>query len=191
MAGWGGKTYGELLKDPRWQRMRLEILERDEFRCQTCGDNKNTLHVHHRRYLKGHKPWEYDASDLVTLCEGCHSIVTDLMKVVQTSLGALDSIQLQYVLGFSVGIRCSNENPVAPPAEMQADVRTSIEADHCAFLAAGVGMSLTVSDVHKVIDRGGYSLGALCAAANDRMEKHVNELLSGRLTEDSYQDTLS
>ena len=30
--------YSEKLKDPRWQKKRLEILERDNFRCQYCGD---------------------------------------------------------------------------------------------------------------------------------------------------------
>jgi hypothetical protein len=65
-------TYQEKLKDPRWQKMRLEILERDQFMCRHCQDDKNTLHVHHRYYEKGKDPWEYDERSLVTLCAGCH-----------------------------------------------------------------------------------------------------------------------
>lgn len=65
-------TYRELLRDPRWQRLRLEIMQRDEWRCTKCGDAETNLQVHHTFYLPGHKPWEYERSALVTLCENCH-----------------------------------------------------------------------------------------------------------------------
>lgn len=70
------KTYWEKLKDPRWQKKRLEIMQRDDFSCQVCSSKDNTLNVHHRLYRKGKSPWEYDDSDLVTLCEKCHGEVT-------------------------------------------------------------------------------------------------------------------
>lgn len=66
--------YSEKLKDPRWQKKRLEIFERDKFMCQHCGDTKSTLHVHHLRYQTGKEPWEYDSEDMMTLCGGCHEI---------------------------------------------------------------------------------------------------------------------
>ena len=65
-------TYGDKLRDPRWQRKRLEILSRDDFTCRLCGDNESTLHVHHLLYFKGAEPWQYDANCLVTTCESCH-----------------------------------------------------------------------------------------------------------------------
>lgn len=64
--------YWQLLQDPRWQKKRLEIFERDEFRCQFCGDKESTLTVHHRFYIKGRSPWEYPDWALVTLCNECH-----------------------------------------------------------------------------------------------------------------------
>lgn len=66
------KTYWEKLKDPRWQKMRLAVMERDGFACQVCADDKSTLNVHHRIYRKGAAPWEYAPHELVTLCEACH-----------------------------------------------------------------------------------------------------------------------
>ena len=30
------------------------------------------LNIHHKYYIQGHKPWEYDNEALVTLCEDCH-----------------------------------------------------------------------------------------------------------------------
>jgi len=73
------KTYAQLLKDPRWQKKRLEILERDEFTCQNCHDSENTLHVHHCYYETGMMPWEYDSGSLVTLCECCHDNESDAL----------------------------------------------------------------------------------------------------------------
>lgn len=66
-------SYAEKLKDPRWQRKRLEILERDGWACVLCDDATNTLHVHHWYYTKGKEPWEYPARALATLCESCHA----------------------------------------------------------------------------------------------------------------------
>lgn len=65
-------TYSEKLKDPRWQKKRLEVLNRDNFTCRICGDNTSTLHAHHKFYERGKEPWEYDIKHLVTLCEICH-----------------------------------------------------------------------------------------------------------------------
>lgn len=73
-------TYSEKLKDPRWQRKRLEIMKRDEFTCRKCGDNETQLHVHHKQYINGNDPWEYDNKDLVTLCKDCHSIIEELRQ---------------------------------------------------------------------------------------------------------------
>lgn len=66
-------AYFEKLRDPRWQRKRLEVMQRDEFTCQSCFDSGSTLNVHHRVYIKGNEPWDYPVENLVTLCESCHS----------------------------------------------------------------------------------------------------------------------
>lgn len=65
-------NYSELLRDPRWQKKRLEIMQRDNFRCLQCGSKVKTLNVHHQYYVKGRSPWEYGNDSLLTLCEDCH-----------------------------------------------------------------------------------------------------------------------
>lgn len=65
------KTYSEKLKDPRWQKKRLEILNRDNFTCVECGSDLDTLHIHHIAYINC-DPWDIDNSLLLTLCEECH-----------------------------------------------------------------------------------------------------------------------
>lgn len=64
--------YKEQIKNPLWQRRRLEILNRDNFTCQICGCKDKTLHVHHTAYIKGKMIWEYPDRMLITMCEDCH-----------------------------------------------------------------------------------------------------------------------
>lgn len=68
------ESYSEKLKDPRWQKKRLEILNRDGWTCKKCGAKDKTLHVHHIFYSPGKDPWEIRNGFLVTLCEDCHEL---------------------------------------------------------------------------------------------------------------------
>lgn len=64
--------YSEKLKDPRWQKKRLEIFERDGWKCMACLSKDNTLHVHHIFYLPKKDPWDIPNGLLITLCNDCH-----------------------------------------------------------------------------------------------------------------------
>lgn len=66
-------SYAEKLKDPRWQKKRLEIFQRDDFMCQLCNSKERTLHVHHTEYSGD--PWEADDNSLITYCELCHEMI--------------------------------------------------------------------------------------------------------------------
>lgn len=63
--------YKDKLKDPRWQKRRLEILERDNWQCQWCKNTKQTLVVHHLHYYAD-EPWDDPDEALLTVCETCH-----------------------------------------------------------------------------------------------------------------------
>lgn len=76
------ETYKELLKDPRWIKRRNEILTRDKNTCQFCGKSDRYLHIHHKVYEKGKKPWEYEDKDLITLCDRCHEEETEMNSLV-------------------------------------------------------------------------------------------------------------
>lgn len=71
-------TYSEKLKDPRWQKKRLKVLQRDKFSCQYCYDKETTLHVHHMVYKNN--PWDVSLNNLITLCKNCHSLVESCKK---------------------------------------------------------------------------------------------------------------
>jgi 5-methylcytosine-specific restriction endonuclease McrA len=68
-------TYAEKLKDPRWQKKRLEVMERDQWKCKKCNCSKSTLQVHHKTYEYGIDPWDYQDINFITLCENCHKTV--------------------------------------------------------------------------------------------------------------------
>src|SRR5260221_5808794 len=78
--------YSERLKDPRWQKKRLEILQRDEWVCHRCFDSESTLVVHHRYYTNGKDPWDYENDALITLCESCHQSEHDHIEAAHTQL---------------------------------------------------------------------------------------------------------
>lgn len=83
------KTYWEKLKDPRWQKKRLEVLERAEWKCEHCGDSASTLHVHHGYYEKGLEPWEYHNSTLWALCEGCHETTQFMLRDLHMEMAGI------------------------------------------------------------------------------------------------------
>lgn len=80
------QTYSEKLRDPRWQKMRLEVMQRDEWKCKRCGDKTKTLNVHHRWYEFGNEPWDYPLECLVTLCEDCHQDESELREGAEKQL---------------------------------------------------------------------------------------------------------
>lgn len=69
--------YIEKLKDPRWQKKRLEILNRDDWRCRVCGDPDKPLHVHHIFYVPKREPWDINNGFLITVCENCHKNICE------------------------------------------------------------------------------------------------------------------
>ncbi len=72
----GGTYYSYVLQDPRWQKMRFNVLRRAHGRCEKCGQ-KAKLQIHHKYYTKGkngrfRQPWDYPLSSLIAVCRPCH-----------------------------------------------------------------------------------------------------------------------
>jgi hypothetical protein len=75
------ETYFNKLKDPRWQKLRLEVMQRDKFKCLMCGDESSELQVHHTFYQGD--PWEIEPDFLMTTCKKCHSEITTTLREVR------------------------------------------------------------------------------------------------------------
>lgn len=94
-AGRGREWYKAQLRDPRWQRKRLEVMQRDNFACVTCQDETTELHVDHKFYIKGAMPWEYPDDALQTMCKNCHEIKSELegsIKVIRPVSNAVKKV---------------------------------------------------------------------------------------------------
>src|SRR5690606_5076304 len=83
-------NFSEQIKHPKWQEKRLRILERDDFKCQGCTEEKRNendqLHVHHLRYFKDSLYWDYDDDLLITYCNNCHNHWQSLNKGIKAFL---------------------------------------------------------------------------------------------------------
>lgn len=65
-------TYSDKLKDPRWQKKRLEMFDQFEWQCCNCKSKVNELHLHHKFYLPNRDPWDYEDHYFSVLCSSCH-----------------------------------------------------------------------------------------------------------------------
>jgi hypothetical protein len=104
------KSYAELLKDPRWQKKRLEILNRDLWKCRICGASNKTLHVDHKEYTKGADPWEYADYQLQTLCKDCHAGVTAVRRTVSLVCGHLSLEKARRLEGYALALICAGHD---------------------------------------------------------------------------------
>lgn len=108
-------TYSEKLKDPRWQRKRLEVLQAADFTCADCGSRTETLHVHHCWYEKGLWPWEYPDVAYRVLCKDCHTkrqgIELDIQqRLSEFSTSELEMISEETLSGLSAfGVEAANQ----------------------------------------------------------------------------------
>lgn len=78
-------TYADKLRSPKWQRKRLEILERAGWKCQSCGATDKNLQVHHLVYSK-RDPWDYADDCYQSLCDECHAIRQELSDKASNAL---------------------------------------------------------------------------------------------------------
>lgn len=59
-----------------WRHFREQVIKLDGGRCVRCLRGRAddvVLQVHHKHYVKGRLPWQYEHSDCETLCKGCHA----------------------------------------------------------------------------------------------------------------------
>jgi hypothetical protein len=108
-------SYSKKLRDPRWQKKRLEIFERDHFSCRVCGDTQSELHVHHTRYLKGREPWEHPDELMETRCSECHESAHKTAPGLRFYLaGKIEHTDWRHQIVSGLRDGFSGESPKAP-----------------------------------------------------------------------------
>jgi hypothetical protein len=130
-------SYRDKLKDPRWQKKRLEVFSEANWQCKNCKRADLPLHVHHLTYRRV-EPWEYELDELETLCERCHLKAHDFLRgdnkfdvgqlytrgEIQEKLGGSKSGFLPIVKGHVVcGCFRYKFNPDAPDIILPGDLK--------------------------------------------------------------------
>lgn len=107
--GWaermGMKDYKSQYMHPKWQKRRLEMLESAGYQCQSCEDTEKTLHVHHKRYIKGRDVWDYADDDLEVLCADCHKHEHWQKDELNKMVSSMDSDQVSNLICLVAGMQ--------------------------------------------------------------------------------------
>jgi hypothetical protein len=93
-------TYAEQIKNPKWQKKRLKVLEEGGFTCEECGGKEETLNIHHKFYDNSKMVWEYNNEDLKCLCETCHSARHEIEKIVKRLLEDVGILDGHKIIGY-------------------------------------------------------------------------------------------
>jgi len=93
--------YTQLLRHSRWQAKRQRILLRSGGRCEECGDERQSLDVHHCYYRFGRLPWQYPDGAFLGLCRNCHAKrgkaeLRLRMFMTRVKIGTLEQIRMEY-----------------------------------------------------------------------------------------------
>lgn len=150
-------SYLELLKHPNWQKRRLEILNAANFTCYECESTDKTLHVHHKYYEKGKKPWEYPDEALVCVCVDCHANLEGLKTEMNLLIGKLSTANQHDLLGYLSGLVIFDLGDDIPPFTVNSFERCQGLANYfhidVEFLISRCsGPSLEYSELLKIKD---------------------------------------
>ena len=69
---YNNSEYEKYLSHPKWQKYREKILAKHKYKCDVYGCKQNDLEVHHKKYEKDRKPWEYPEDNFMVLCSVHH-----------------------------------------------------------------------------------------------------------------------
>ena len=106
----GQRNYIEKLRDPRWQRRRLAVLERAGWRCEGCGTNHVNLQIHHGFYERDADPWDYPDGALFCVCDSCHERAEAVRIEVHRELGFLPPWHQHHAIALLQELRRALEN---------------------------------------------------------------------------------
>ena len=152
---------------PNWQQQRQKVLERDGFRCRTCGgDGQGKLHVHHIRPFReyGYVPGENEnylianqISNLVALCPSCHRNA-EASQQTRSALGGL-----AYVLGnlAPLFLMC-DPGDIQVSAESLSPLTKAPTVVVYERVSAGVGFSQRLFELHQELLNASLELVTDC-----------------------------
>jgi DEAD/DEAH box helicase domain-containing protein len=153
---------------PDWQKVRLAVRKRDQFKCQVCGaaETAREHDVHHkipfRAFIQNGVVNREEANrleNLTTLCQGCHRKVEQNARIRSGLAG------LGFVLGnlAPLFLMCdaSDLGSFAEPAWAAVNGQPSIVLYD--LVPAGIGFSERLFELHDELIRRAHELVSGCA----------------------------
>lgn len=128
-------NYSEQLKHPKWQEKRLRVFDTAGFRCARCGDADRSLHAHHKLYIRGRKPWEYEDGMLECLCEACHQVAHAERDELDRLVALRPTAEVPALVDLLAAASANREPlPALPPRMLSAfrALASSIKSDDTA-----------------------------------------------------------
>jgi hypothetical protein len=73
-------------KNQKWFDFSEQVKKRDGYKCLKCSrsNDETSLQVHHTIYKQNLESWQYNLSDCITLCKGCHA---EHHKIIEPQFG--------------------------------------------------------------------------------------------------------
>ncbi len=72
--------YKDFLQTPYWKTVSNYVRYRRNYKCQLCGSSVSS-NVHHRDYVRHGEEHKYWDTDLILLCQDCHSKFHSTLEV--------------------------------------------------------------------------------------------------------------
>lgn len=84
----------------KWEKVRNQVLERDNYKCVVCG--KPATQVHHIHLRSKRKDLMYEINNLVSLCDHCHNHQSDEnLEWVNKRIAKAKRITVEELLKFA------------------------------------------------------------------------------------------
>lgn len=111
----GGLNYlaHKILTNPRYLKIRKQILERDGYKCALCQSNIK-LEAHHIIEKKKNILLAFDSNNMITLCKKCHNSIRGKEE--------------EYI-GFFDGIVAKRMNSRKPHREIEGNLEPSSQSE--------------------------------------------------------------
>lgn len=84
--------WGEYPDD--WEKKRKQVLDRDAYECQRCGESNTNLQVHHRTAIS--EGGGHELSNLETVCRSCHATEHPTKVTISEAVANNQRLRMKY-----------------------------------------------------------------------------------------------
>lgn len=116
-----GSSYKQKLQTDEWKSYRKEMRETKGDFCQCCKaaapsrgeiSNLTRLELHHIFYDATREPWEYEADEVILLCQVCHNGLHKQLQIFRKFVFGKLTPQSMRVINGALAVGLDIHNPL-------------------------------------------------------------------------------